>query len=159
MQNLAPGNVNHEGNADVCKKREGEPLQVFGIGSIWNKNNGREREDAEDYRKQGCASGEEQGHRRTHGADVGTQIEDVGCRHQQENENENWFWITLAEIGGESATCDAPDATADFLDCRHQGVGQEHGPKKRIAELRTHLRIGRDTARIVIRGSGDEARA
>ncbi len=48
------------------------------------------------------------------------------------------------------------DMGADQLDRRHQREGQDHRPQQPIAELRPGLRIGRDAARIVVRGAGDD---
>src|SRR6202020_2163055 len=53
---------------------------------------------------------------------------------------------------------DAAKAGTDHLDADHQRIGEQHGPQHAVAELRTGLRIGGDTARIIIGGAGDEAR-
>ena len=54
---------------------------------------------------------------------------------------------------------DATQARAHHLDADHQRVGENHGPQHAEAELRAGLRIGRDAARIVVRGARDETRA
>jgi hypothetical protein len=50
------------------------------------------------------------------------------------------------------------DLRTDKLDRRHQRIGQRHRPKHVEAELRAGLRIGGDAARIIVGGTGDEAR-
>jgi hypothetical protein len=48
---------------------------------------------------------------------------------------------------------------ADDLDRDHQRQREHHRPQHRETELGTGLRVGSDTARIVVRSTGDQARA
>lgn len=57
--------------------------------------------------------------------------------------------------GGQTTARHTPDAGADFLDRRHQRVRYQHRPKQRVAELRTHLGVGRNATRVIIGCSGD----
>jgi hypothetical protein len=39
----------------------------------------------------------------------------------------------------------------------HERIGKQHGPGQGVTELGASLRVGRDSAGIVIRGAGDKA--
>ena len=65
----------------------------------------------------------------------------------------------LTEVSGDTLSGDSSDTRADVLDDDHEGVGEQHRPGKLIARLRTGLRVGRDTAGIIVRGAGDQTRA
>src|ERR1700739_4755287 len=64
-----------------------------------------------------------------------------------------------AHIACDYYTTHAPDSRADLLNRRHQREGKEHRPEHAVAELRTHLRIRRNSARIVVRSSGNQSRS
>lgn len=64
-----------------------------------------------------------------------------------------------ADVAGDTLPGDAPNSRTNFLDSRHQWEGEQHDPSHAVAELCTCLRIGGDTARIIIGGTGDPAGA
>jgi len=64
----------------------------------------------------------------------------------------------LPDVGGEAVPGHAADARAHDLDADHERQREQHRPQHAVAELRARLGIGRDAARIVVRGAGDEAR-
>jgi hypothetical protein len=53
---------------------------------------------------------------------------------------------------------DAAQPAADLLHHHQEGNGEKDGPAERIAILCADLGIGRDAARIVVRGTGDQTR-
>ena len=62
----------------------------------------------------------------------------------------------LAKIAGDPLAGDATDPGADLLNCDHQWIAEQHGPRDRKAELRAGLAIGANAAGVVVRCSGDE---
>ena len=65
----------------------------------------------------------------------------------------------VAHVRRQAAPVTRPMRALIDLDRDHQRPGQHHRPKQAEAELGAGLRIGRDAARIVVGGAGDEARA
>jgi hypothetical protein len=63
------------------------------------------------------------------------------------------------DVAGNPMPGDAADPGADFLNRGHQRPGEQYYPSHAVAELRAGLRIGRNAARIVVRGAGDQSRA
>ena len=64
-----------------------------------------------------------------------------------------------ADVRREAVPGHATHPRAHHLDADHQRIRQHHRPAQLVAELRARLRIRGDSARIVVRGSGDEAGA
>jgi hypothetical protein len=62
-------------------------------------------------------------------------------------------------IGGEAMTADPSDSGADNLNADHQRIRKQNGPQHGKSELRTRLGIGRNTARIIVGGAGDQTGA
>ncbi len=63
------------------------------------------------------------------------------------------------QVAGDAVSGDAADAGADLLDRHHQRIAEHQRPGQAKAELRADLRIGRDTAGIVVRCASDQAGA
>jgi len=64
-----------------------------------------------------------------------------------------------ADVGGESLTRHPADAGAYSLDADHQRECEERRPQYPVAEAGTDLGIRGDTARIIVRSSGDKTRS
>ena len=64
-----------------------------------------------------------------------------------------------ADIARQTMAGDAADPRRNFLDRRHQGKGQQHGPADAVAELRAGLAVGADPRGIVVGGPSDQAGA
>ena len=67
--------------------------------------------------------------------------------------------IVAAQILRDAVAGYAADPCADRLDGRHQRKAEQHRPAEAVAELRAHLAVGRDAARIVVGRAGDQTRS
>src|SRR5690348_2179307 len=65
----------------------------------------------------------------------------------------------MTKIVRKAPSCLPAYACADDLDSCHERQRQEHGPGKREAELCAGLRVGSDSAWVVVRCSGNQPRA
>jgi hypothetical protein len=64
--------------------------------------------------------------------------------------------IMLAYVCGDPFAGGAADPGADLLNDGHQGIAEQHGPGNGITQLCAGLGIGRNAARIVVCGSGNQ---
>jgi hypothetical protein len=48
------------------------------------------------------------------------------------------------------------DPGADDLDRHHQRIGQQHGPENVEAKFGARLTVGRNSARVIVRGARDQ---
>jgi hypothetical protein len=67
--------------------------------------------------------------------------------------------VVLPQISGDAFAGHSADACADLLDHDHQRIREQQRPSQLIAETCCCLRVGRDATRIIIRRSGNQARA
>ena len=63
-----------------------------------------------------------------------------------------------AHVAGETSARNSADLRADHLNRAHQRIGEKKRPTEAVTELRARLRIGRNSARIVVRRPRDETR-
>jgi hypothetical protein len=100
-----------------------------------------------------------QGNSGRHRPEVGAEVDHVGDDEQAHEGIQKPDRVMAPHIGGETLPCHTPDIRADHLDRAHQGVGQQQRPDQAVAELSARLRIGGNSARIIVGSAGDEARA
>jgi len=91
-----------------------------------------------------------------HCAEIGAQVNGVRAQQQQDDAGEQPVRTMLPQIAGKAAAGGSPDPGAHDLHRGHQRIGEQHGPGEAVTELRASLRVGRDAARIVIRGARDQ---
>ena len=65
----------------------------------------------------------------------------------------------FAEVSRNSDSSYSPDARADFLNRTHERVGEQCQPESAESKLSASLRVGCNTARVVVGGAGDQARS
>jgi hypothetical protein len=94
---------------------------------------------------------------RAHRSEIGSQVDDVRDQQQCYDRPEKPWWITPSQIVRNATPGHTSDLGSHLLDHDHQGKREHKGPGQRIAELRTDLTVGGDTACIVVRGPGDQA--
>jgi hypothetical protein len=85
-----------------------------------------------------------------HCAEILADIDRVGDHQEGYDAVEQLARIASHDIPGDAAPGGPPDAGADLLDRRHHRVGQQHCPANGETELGSGLRIGRNSARIVV---------
>src|SRR4051812_27910170 len=61
-----------------------------------------------------------------------------------------------AEVSGDAVAGNAADPCTDRLDHSHKRKTEQHGPSQSVAELRPHLAVSGDAARIVVCGPGNQ---
>ena len=103
------------------------------------------------------ATADNQPQRFTHSSNVRSNIDRIGHYQHGHDGVENRAREMATDVVGKPMACDAPHPGANQLNADHQGIGQHHGPAELIAELRARLRVRRNTAGIVVRGSGNQA--
>ena len=103
-------------------------------------------------------AGEEQAQGGGHRAKVRSDIYRVGDQEEADQRIEHRGRIVTAHVFGEAMPGDPSDLGADHLDRAHQRIGEQERPAERIAKLRPGLRISGDATRIVVRGTGNQAR-
>jgi len=84
----------------------------------------------------------------------------IDCvRYQQEDDGavQQPPWIMTSQIRRQAMAAHRTDPGAHDLNGDHERIGQQDGPQHVEAELRTRLRIGGDTARVVVSCPGDES--
>ena len=64
--------------------------------------------------------------------------------------------IMVPNVSRYAFTGCAADPRADFLDDGHKGIGEQQSPRNCEAELCSCLRICRNTAGIIVCGTGDK---
>jgi hypothetical protein len=158
-EHLAPGQAKAERRRDIGEQHQRQHLHVPRIRAV-----------GDDDLRGGTDAAERQGvdHRRpadqepdrfAHGRDVGGNIDGIGGRRQRDDPVEQHGRQHFAQIGGEAAAGDRPDARAHDLDRDHEWGREKHGPAQRVAELGPALRVGRDSAGIVVCRPRQQARS
>ena len=146
-------------NESLLIKHHREPFQNADRALVGKPNLGRDRncpeqDDVEDV----GASGQKLG-RLGHGPDVGRDVDRVG-HDQKANEASRYPARTyLGHVGGEPSPGHEANARRKHLDADHQRRGEQQRPHQAETELGPRLRVSRDTARVVVGRSRDEAGA
>jgi hypothetical protein len=90
-----------------------------------------------------------------HRPEVSTEIENIGDQEKSDDAAQQPRRVMRPDIAGDTLAGDPADAGADFLNGCHQWPGEQHDPRHVIAELGARLRVGGDTAWIVVGGTGN----
>ena len=157
LQRLAPGHVHGDDDDDIGKQRQGQPFEDGGVSRIAHEDLQQHADDGEDHRVDECGAADEQLDRRPHGAEISPEIGDIGDEQQRHHDAQQPARVVAPEVLRDAAPGDAADAGGDGLRHRHQRIAEQQDPGELIAELRADLAVGRDAARIVVGGAGDEA--
>ena len=128
-------------------------VAVVGHEDLQEERTGREQD-----REQRFAPAQHQLSGGAHRGEVGADIDGIGDKQQEHDHADQRARQHARHVRREPFAGDPADPRADGLDRRHQRIGQRDGPHQVEAELRPHLGMGRDAARIVVRRAGDEAR-
>src|ERR1700719_3134429 len=88
----------------------------------------------------------------------GTQVENAGYKQHGYDRVNHRPWVHFADVGRYSHSGYAANARADFLYRAHEGIRKKRQPQRSKAKLRARLRIGSDTAGIVVRRTGNKPR-
>ena len=92
-----------------------------------------------------------------HRADICSDVNCV-CEQQQSDEAvQQPGRIMAAYIGSDAFARNAADTRARHLNTHHERESKECGPQHSIPESCARLRVGGDSARIIICGAGDES--
>ena len=149
--------MNHQHGGDISEQRQGEPLQHAHIRTVHGVQLQQQRCDSEADHVDERRSADQQAHAVGHRIQIGGDIEQV-CREQQRGSGGyERARIHRGEIGGQSSMSHAADVRAHGLDRDHQRQGEHDRPEQAEAKSGTRLRVSRDTRRIVVRRTGDEA--
>ena len=157
-QHLAPGHMHHERGGDVGEQRQGQPLQDRRVARERNEDLQSQRYHGESDNGELRRSADEQAQRRGHRAEVDGDVDGVGQEQQADHAVQQPGRVMFADVGREPVAGDTADARAHDLDADHQRQREPYRPEHAVAELRAGLRIGRYAARIVIGGTGNQAR-
>src|SRR5579864_8943854 len=159
LQHRRPGHVDCQERREVGKQRQRQPLQYADITAMI-ENDLRDRtqysEEHDPHPTRGLRK--QQTSRGGHRTEVGADVESVGDEEQCDGRLQHPPGVMLAQVPGEAAPRGTADTGADALDRHHQGVREEERPPERVSEGGPRLRVGADSARIVVGGSGDEPR-
>ena len=158
-QGLTPVHVHDRSGGHVCEQRSGENQEHAGVTCVAHPNLQHERDAGEERGPGQHRAAAQQLRGRAHRADVGPDVDGVGDHQQAHEKEEDPARISALQVCREPVAGHPADARGDFLDRRHQRVGQRHRPQQPDAELRSCLRIRRDAARVVVGRAGDDAGA
>jgi hypothetical protein len=93
------------------------------------------------------------------GAEVGTNVDGVGCEHGHDAHSDEPGREFAAQRSAEPDPCVQGDARTRLLHSDHQGEGEQRQPQRPETELAAGLRVGADPRRVVVGGPGDQPRA
>ena len=120
--------VHDRSGGHVREKRGRENQEHSGVTSVAHPNLQDERDAGEERGPGQDRAAAQQLRGRAHRADVGSNVDRVGDHQHAHEKIEDPAWISALQIGREPVAGHSADASGDFLDRRHQRVGQRHRP-------------------------------
>ena len=103
-------------------------------------------------------AGNQKPQRGGHRAEIGSDVDNVGDEKQRDERVDEGHRIVPAHIAGQPAPGNPANLRANDLNRTHQRIGEEKRPPQRVAKLSASLRVSRNSAWIIVRRAGDEAR-
>ena len=152
-----PGHADREHRSHVSEKGERQPAQHGSVTRVTHIHFHERDHDGESPYVQPLRARQDQSDGGAHRAEIRPEVDHVGDQEQAHERIEEPRRIMAPHVGGEAPACHPPDIGADHLDRAHQRVGEKQRPDQAVAELSASLRIGRNSARIVVGSAGDEA--
>ena len=158
-QRLAPRHARYGDDRDIGKQRKGRPLQDRRIALIVQRDLDRDAHDPEQQGVERRAAADQKLEGRAHGAEVRTEVDDIGDQQQQDDSPEQGARIVPTQVPGNSGAGDPADLRGDLLDHHHQREADDERPDQAVPEFRADLAMRADPAGVIIRGARDQARA
>ncbi len=150
--------MDQQEHPDVGEQAEGQPFQRLGISAVGDEQlQGDAHQGEADHENMSAAAHDQLG-AGGHCRKVCADIEGVRREQDADEQQDERAGKGPNEIPGETATGHAPDVRADELHRRHQRIGEDLRPQQTVAELRARLRIGGNSAGIVVSRAGDDSR-
>jgi len=158
LEGRFPWHAGHEDDPDISEQRQCRPFQYGRISRIAQEGFKQNADDAEHDRIRLMGTADQQAERRSHGAEIGAEIDDIGREKEEDDRTQEPGRIMASDVFSDAVARDATDPRADGLNDDHQRQTEHHRPGEPISELRADLAISPDAARIIIRGTRDQAR-
>jgi hypothetical protein len=143
-------NVRQKRRHDIGEQTERQPPKHARIGPV-------RKENLQQHRKRGDAYGVEQEWAArqqlecaAHGGEIGSDVDRVGDEDCESNRIGQPARTIGPEIARKAFPGNSSDPGADFLNGRHERVGQQHSPEHRVTEFGSCLGVGGDAARIIV---------
>ena len=151
-----PGHADGKDSADIGEERKSEPAQHRCVAGVAHEHFEQDGDGSEGRHIKQDRAGDQQPQRRSHGPQIGSDIDCVGNYEQTYQHIEQRRGIMAAHVSGQAAPGHPSDLSADHLHRAHQRVGQQQRPPEAVTELCARLRVGRDSARIVVGSARDQ---
>ncbi len=159
QRDLSPRHVNGEEHRRVREQRQRQPLQERHIAMVGHEDLQQQRQHHEECGHEVAIEARHQLGNFAHGGDICSDVERIREQQQPDHALQNHGRKRELDVGGQSLAGRAADERAHELNRRHQWVGERHGPEHIETELRARLRIGGDSAWIIVRDAGDQSGA
>ena len=141
LQNGAPWFFDKKYSDDIREQSHAKPLQNARISLVSgeyfqhkNRSRKKEHEHSKIHRHN-------QLRRRSHGAQVGSQVDGVGHHNQHEHSVKHFLAVALLDDGGDAFSRHRSNARAGLLHRNQHGQHQQRRPQLPVAELRPGLGI------------------
>ena len=153
-EHLAPRDLNAECGDDVDQQHQRQELQEAGVAVIGDENLCKQagEPESESIEKRGAANDEPQPF--AHRSEIRSYVDRVGDHQQNDKSNNRPARQSISDVSRQPLPRFPADARADDLDRRHEGQREQHRPSERKAELGSCLRIGGDTAGVIVCRAG-----
>ena len=148
-----------EDDGDIGEQRQRQPLQDPHRPLVREQHLRGDAECAEAEHVERLGPADEKLDRLGHRGDVGGDVDRVRDDEQTDQSQRQPARADLVDVGSQALAGRPTDPRREHLDADHQRRRQEQRPDEAEAELGAGLRVGRDAARVVVGGAGDETRA